>query len=249
MPRWQPSVVASLEQSRLDRIEMVERAQQIPLHAPEPVYRPVMSTNFYPAWWGDVATTAISSLGNAFNTFATSITTTASTTNAFYYAMDNLQTGSGVTYIGTPAFTTAPITDEQRAVWTAVRRKTELERGRAIRRGRKLLMQLLDGEQLASYARTGTFVVTGQTGTKYRLRKGRTIHELSACGDVIASLCVHLQHQYIAEDNLIAQMMLLQHDEEGIRALANITAMAPGIVRGLPSYRASDGGVLLRQAA
>lgn len=140
----------------------------------------------------------------------------------------------------------------------------QARRDKAVKRGRKLLLSLLTDGQVLEYARTQSFTVQGDSGRVYKLRKGRTVHELAPDGVAVASLCIHLEYGYNDEDNLITLLFMVQHEEEVFRRVANITVLTAGrergvypddrwVIHGIPIKRAmedvSEGGVILPIAA
>lgn len=103
--------------------------------------------------------------------------------------------------------------------------KNQIERQRAVRKGRRLLLHLLDEAQKYDYAKTGKFLVAGSDGKVYQLRKNGTTHELGADGTPLFSHCIHLSHSFIPEDTLIAVKLLLETDPGEFRRIANTTPL------------------------
>lgn len=158
---------------------------------------------------------------------------------------------TGASYVGVDvADTPERRLARQRADELAKRRaaKRAREREAAEKRGRKLLLSLLDEEQTREYARTSTFKVTAADGRVFRLRKGKTA-ELLDTDVATASYCIHLfadtdGRRYVDEDTMISQMLLLQNDVEEFERIANITPLvyhrAPGGRRGRPPVLQRD---------
>lgn len=124
----------------------------------------------------------------------------------------------------------APITQEEadrRLRETRARAfKQQIERTRAVRKGRRLLLVTMTEMQQRDYAKTGTFMVLAANGKWYRLRKNGTTHELGADGVATHSHCIHLSHSFISEDTLIAVKMLLETDPAEFHRIANTTPLS-----------------------
>lgn len=106
--------------------------------------------------------------------------------------------------------------------------KQQIERSRAVRKGRRLLLVTMSELQQRDYAKTGSFMVLGANGKWYRLRKNGTTHELGADGVATHSHCIHLSHSFIPEDTLIAVKMLLETDPAEFHRIANTTPLTAG---------------------
>lgn len=106
--------------------------------------------------------------------------------------------------------------------------KQQIERTRAVRKGRRLLLVTMTELQQRDYAKTGTFMVLAANGKWYRLRKNGTTHELGADGVATHSHCIHLSHSFISEDTLIAVKMLLETDPAEFHRIANTTPLRAG---------------------
>ena len=109
------------------------------------------------------------------------------------------------------------------------RRLVEEEKRRkaAERRARKLLLQCLNLEQKLSYTRTQKFRVEAPSGRVYELRRGwaGNVDELGADGKPVNRLCIHPGQLIPAEDNLLAQKLMIETDEEAFRRKANFTRL------------------------
>lgn len=115
--------------------------------------------------------------------------------------------------------------------------KSAIRRRKAIKKGRKLLLEVLTEAQQQEYARTKAFTVTGADGKIYKLRKGGTTHQIDESGLAILSHCIHLPYSYIDEDTLVAVKMLLENDPKEFLKIANTSRLAPSLgisVPGLP---------------
>lgn len=116
---------------------------------------------------------------------------------------------------------------DRRMAENIVRRQREaVVKERAIKRGRRLLLSLMDDAQRAEYARTRGFTVVGANGVIYRLRKGGTVHEMGLDGTPVRSHCIHLPYTYIHEDSLIALKLMLETDVDEFLRIANSTTLS-----------------------
>lgn len=103
--------------------------------------------------------------------------------------------------------------------------KQQIERGKAVKKGRRLLLVTMTELQQRDYAKTGSFMVLAANGKWYRLRKNGTTHELGADGVATHSHCIHLSYSFIPEDTLIAVKMLLETDPAEFHRIANTSPL------------------------
>lgn len=104
-------------------------------------------------------------------------------------------------------------------------RTTALRHRVASRKAEELLLDNLTEEQADEYRRLQRFAVVIGDRT-YRIRKG--MHgNLDVIEDdrVIERLCVYARGGVPEQDNMLAQKLLLETDEEHVRRTANITRM------------------------
>lgn len=116
--------------------------------------------------------------------------------------------------------------DRRLAATREIAHKSAIRRQKAVKKGRKLLLEVLSEAQKQEYARTKSFTVVGANGKTYKLRKGRTTHEVDESGLAILSHCIHLPHSYIDEDTLVAVKMLLETDPKQFLEIANTSRLA-----------------------
>lgn len=127
----------------------------------------------------------------------------------------------------TPALTQEEA-DRRLAATRAEQHKNAIVRQRAVKRGRRLLVNLLNEQQKHEYAKTQSFTVIGANGAIYKLRKKGTVHEMGADGRAVRSHCIHLPYSYIDEDTLIALKLMLENDVDEFLRIANTsTLVAP----------------------
>ncbi len=118
----------------------------------------------------------------------------------------------------------------------------------AERKAEALLLRHLSPEQREEYQRTKSFTVKLPSGALYRINKGRagnvelmaaelpTIVGASPNVEVVANqgfiarerLCIHPDLLVPDCDNMLAQKLMLETDEQNFRRIANITRLAGG---------------------
>lgn len=128
---------------------------------------------------------------------------------------------------------------ERRTVWERQRAKEAEERQAAEAKAEALLLEHLTPEQRDSYTRKKEFEVQTESGRRYRLRHGwaGNVDELDENGRAVNRLCIHPAVHVPNPDNLLAQKLLLQWDEERFRKIANHTRLQ-ALAREAPAARA-----------
>lgn len=93
-------------------------------------------------------------------------------------------------------------------------------------RAKKLLLQNLNKEQIKSFSRYKKFLVQAPSGRVYELRDGwaGNVEEIKD-GKRIARFCIHPGIKVPNCDNLLAQKLMLETDEERFRKIANMTPL------------------------
>jgi hypothetical protein len=112
--------------------------------------------------------------------------------------------------------------------------RTKAEQARVLRdaadkRAERLLIQFLNSDQEAQYRRDRYFEVLSRDGMRrYRIRRGwaGNVTVIDPKGREVERLCIHPNVSVPPEDNLLAQKLLLEADEEKFRRTANITRLA-----------------------
>lgn len=91
----------------------------------------------------------------------------------------------------------------------------------------RLLAEFLDEEQRAMYDRGQHFDVRAPSGRVFRITKERVrgIFELNGNGAVVAIYCIHTNDWVPAEDNMLAQALMIKYNEAGFHAMANRTRL------------------------
>ena len=147
-------------------------------------------------------------------------------------------TGGTAAYQVYRAVKTVPLTPEQLTAQEEDRKQWEAEDAKrreeyrkraeaqekalqdAGRKAKELLEKMLDDTQLKEFAATKTFHVKGgKSGVVYRIKCGLQHNvDIVEGGKIVANLCGYVQppdsSQYVpAEDNMLAQKLLLEHPE------------------------------------
>jgi hypothetical protein len=137
---------------------------------------------------------------------------------------DVITATSATTISTTTASTPAYLPPEY---WEQVRREQEAAELRAQvadARATQLLWSLLTPAQRRTYSDHGWFAVRGSAGGRYRVhRNGHAgnVDELDANGYPVATWCCHPPGALPDADAHIAQLLTLQCDEPGFRAVGN----------------------------
>lgn len=94
----------------------------------------------------------------------------------------------------------------------------------AFMRSRALLHQLLTREQRWSLRASGSFIVRGQDGREYEVRKDGVL--LIVEGKPTVSYCIHPKERLPIYDVMLAQKLLLESNVEHFLATANARELA-----------------------
>ena len=95
-------------------------------------------------------------------------------------------------------------------------------------RAERLLQEHLDEQQRREMAERGLFQVRGPSGKVYEIDTSKQMHnvfELDARGRRIRELCIYTPG-VPQGDNLLAQKLMIEADEEGFRRIANHKVLA-----------------------
>jgi hypothetical protein len=98
----------------------------------------------------------------------------------------------------------------------------------AKRKAARLLNMYLTKEQRGTLEAYGWFEVVAPSGTRYRIKRGKSqnIYELSADNKAVRRLCAHPAQDAPDEDHMLIQKLALETDEQGFRKIANITHLS-----------------------
>lgn len=209
---------------------------QVSIYPPIPsIYYPRVNADNTWAWDNSTST---------FRTINWPVYTQAYATNAQAYAINTTfewgvnqwyADGTGAVFsdasdavwtFAAPEPLTQEEADRRLAVTRAAAHKSAIRRKKAIKKGRKLLLEVLTEAQQEEYARTKSFTVCGANGKTYKLRKGGTTHQIDESGLAILSHCIHLPYSYIDEDTLVAVKLLLETDSARFLKIANTSRLA-----------------------
>uniref|UniRef100_A0A6M3L1V4 Uncharacterized protein n=1 Tax=viral metagenome TaxID=1070528 RepID=A0A6M3L1V4_9ZZZZ len=125
-----------------------------------------------------------------------------------------------------------PETEEQkqlRLVSEELARVAEQERlekqRQAEEKALQLLLDNLEENQVEIFKKTGCFVVTSQSGKKYRINKGRSsnVEELKEDGTTEKRMCFHPELWVPDYDTMLAQKLMLEFSEQEARRVANFS--------------------------
>ena len=158
-------------------------------------------------------------------------------TGGYTMSDNNLYIGAPYQFVGEYAgceiITTIPEeTEEQkqiRLVLEEVARETEklrLEKQKqAEEKALQLLLDNLEENQVEIFKKTGCFVVTGQSGKKYKINKGRVrnVEELREDGTSERRMCFHPELFVPDHDTMLAQKLMLELNEPEARRIANFS--------------------------
>lgn len=197
------------------------------------------TTNVYyaDAWdsWNDGYTSTTASSRDYIWTYwsgtsSTSSTTYTSTTETWsnWIAVYETTTGRLVRHVEPPPqqiLTAEQIRaqDERMAQYRREAAARQAERDKAIETARRLLMENLTPEQLEQFKRDQSFVVVGRNHRRFRIREGRSanVDVINPDGRISHRLCAHPQEQVPDFDTMLAQKLMLEHDDEHFMRLAN----------------------------
>jgi hypothetical protein len=101
--------------------------------------------------------------------------------------------------------------------------RREREEAEARRKAEELLRENLDDEQRRQFDETQWFFVIGQSGKRYRIRRGwaGNIDELNEGDVIVATYCIHPMIDVPTEDSMLAQKFMLECEEERLLQIAN----------------------------
>ncbi len=110
-----------------------------------------------------------------------------------------------------------------------IQKEADAKRAVAEERAKKLLITQLDERQAEQFHKTKTIdVISRHSRRTYRLRYAWTgnVDVISPEGKVIERMCIHPSVHVPMPDHLLAQKLMIEHDEESFRKIANITRVA-----------------------
>lgn len=93
----------------------------------------------------------------------------------------------------------------------------------ADKKAERLMLRYLTNEQKEEYLNFQNFKVRTLRGNVYRIRKGRSgnVDRLDDRGRVTGSYCAHPANDVPNCDTMLAQKLMLEHDEDSFLSVAN----------------------------
>ena len=113
--------------------------------------------------------------------------------------------------------------NEREAKFAAERDAERELRIAAEAKAEKLLLENLTLKQREEYKKDKLFVVHGRSGRRYRIRPQRTgnVDVIDRFGKIEHRLCAHTREDIPIADNMLAQKLMLEHDEHYFLHIAN----------------------------
>lgn len=186
-----------------------------------------MAAAFYTS--GTTATTA------TWSSWCASDTGTSATSAGIVWGIWASASTSGSVTLSSSRYVAPPETEEVRLAREARQREQELLRQEKLRiqaeakqKSEALLVSLLDAQQRKELEEQNAFMVLSQLNKRYRIRRGRSMNvdELDTEGKKIATLCAHPSEAVPDADTMVAQMLMLTHNEQAFLKVANRRAFA-----------------------
>ena len=118
-----------------------------------------------------------------------------------------------------------PETEEQKQLRLVAEQEWLEKQRQAEEKALQLLLDNLEENQVEIFKKTGCFVVTSQSGKKYRINKGRSsnVEELKEDGTTEKRMCFHPELWVPDYDTMLAQKLMLEFSEQEARRVANFS--------------------------
>lgn len=118
---------------------------------------------------------------------------------------------------------------DQRAEWARRNAELKAEQDAAVAKAEVLLTEHLNAAQRDEYQRLKSFLVEAPSGRTYRIRKGWSgnVELLNDEDEAIMRFCIHPSVSCPDQDNMLAQKLLLETDEDAFTRIANKTQLTP----------------------
>lgn len=192
---------------------------------------PVINNNGSIITSGSIYATGASTVYENCN-FVTSTTATATVTiiatPTYYTCLSDCYTAQ---YINEPTFFNETPEEIARQVRIELQEQEQERERRKIKKAlrltaeqkaNQLLIENLNEAQRLQYERFGYFFVTGQSGKRYRIKKGRNINiDILENRKVVKRLCAHPEIDCPNEDTMLIQKIMLEHNEQHFLNVAN----------------------------
>lgn len=113
-------------------------------------------------------------------------------------------------------------TRQERETWAAQDKVRREARRIAISKADDLLESVLSQVQREQLQKESGFLVRGQSGVVYRVRRGRSINvdEIAGNGEVVRTHCAHPSMDVPDGDTMVAQKLMLECDEQEFLRIA-----------------------------
>ena len=113
--------------------------------------------------------------------------------------------------------------EERRRLAAIESERLRVAQAEAVAKAEVLLREHLAEPQRADYDRLKEFLVKAQSGRTYRIKKGWSgnVELLDDEGAAIMRFCIHPSESCPDQDNMLAQKLLLESDEDAFDRIAN----------------------------
>jgi len=185
--------------------------------------------------WNDTGT-ATSVIDTTWGCWANStVTTTATTAGSATTWMQWMSDGttSGTYVVTQPAQLSKEqlaVVKQQQAEFNKAQAELQAKQKHAKAKAEQLLVEHLTEEQEKAWKENRAIFVTAKSGRRFKIREGRAgnIEEINAEGKAIRSFCVHVEPYNVPDaDNVLAQKLALEHNEEALLRVANSHPITP----------------------
>ena len=182
--------------------------------------------------WNDTGT-ATSVIDTTWGCWAnsTATTTAGSATTWMRWMSDGTTSGNYV--VTQPAQLSKEqlaVVKQQQAEFNKAQAELQAKQKHAKAKAEQLLVEHLTEEQEKAWKENRAIFVTAKSGRRFKIREGRAgnIEEINADGKAIRSFCVHVEPYNVPDaDNVLAQKLALEHNEEALLRVANSHPITP----------------------
>jgi hypothetical protein len=120
--------------------------------------------------------------------------------------------------------------EQRQAEYVKAQAELQAKQKRAKAKAEQLLVEHLTEEQEKAWKENRAIFVTAKSGRRFKIKEGRAgnIEEINAEGKSIRSFCVHVEPYNVPDaDNVLAQKLALEHNEEALLRVANSHPITP----------------------
>lgn len=109
--------------------------------------------------------------------------------------------------------------------WHARLQEERAARLEAERKAEELMMRFLSPEQRDEFRRLSLFTVHLPNGNRYQVRKGHAgnVYKIGEREKLVERLCIHTRETVPDFDNMLAQKLFLESNEDEFRRVANVS--------------------------